>query len=165
MCVAESRRLRLRTIFNTYSEISRRRDILNLALNDDEFLELGRATPSLAKMRFSYKPCFGGSVTYAIDPNGDLLACDHVTTSLGNVLKDPIAPLWAATEAREFSRQVYDTPDGCRSCPDELRQYCTYCPASTLNAGIPHAEWVAHFCALAKRKRLMHFEAFRTGRS
>ncbi len=151
--------LPLRTIFNTYAEVNQARDFQDIALTEEEMISLGKETPEIASRKFRQKPCFGGTVTYSIGTDGALMGCDHVTAKLGSVLDRPIDDIWKDKATLTFTEDLYKVPERCKTCPNDLSQYCTYCPATALKNGLPKSDWVDYFCGLAERKQRMQLAA------
>jgi len=79
-------------------------------------------------------PCGAGRTAAAVQPDGDVLGCTHLSSMpLGNLREKPFSEIWLSSpEAAKLRGLTLVRFEECRGC--EYRHVCSKCPALSLTS-------------------------------
>ncbi len=50
--------------------------------------------------------CFSGSVSFMVDPYGEVFPCDPLRTSMGNIREQPLSQIWSSARMNDFRKKL-----------------------------------------------------------
>ncbi|MCR9245151.1 MAG: radical SAM protein [bacterium] len=142
-------------IADVYSSVDGIIDNRSLELFPDEIVEARAQSLGDQVVELSRIDCAAGLTSLTIDHEGYLVGCDQNSRRrFGSLLESSLVDLVGHSDYQDYVTSQYRRPIECADCPDELASYCSWCPATPMNYGIPKDQWVDWHCKAAMKRRL-----------